>query len=545
MKNELFDWYENECIGALSVYELKPGAYIKIALNNIEYFYIKEKDEPNNLYDENGTLVKNEIVDWFKERDFYSNYLNSNKAVADKKMHNANFLTLFFKIDNYDKTAIFESYDNFRDFTKFNKSIEKQLLQNDMEYINSQDRQNQFNLIKKLFDTKFDEIIAYANKVTKKYVKIYFDDSIEAYKNEFNIYLRLKIFNNNDYTYINENSIIGLSDFNMGMNSKKPYLEHKTRNRNINIKSGIPFLTEQSICIEKELPLFTWMKFQKKSKIDLNKNIYLRKINENDKAVIVDFDYLPMDLDDRREELNIYNYFLKNESDTCARNSEEYRAIINEYLYNYSLLKNIYADDIKAENKYLENLLYSTRNLMIEFLDKGNINALNYAIKKYKNSFLIAMWSLDEYCLKRALNFIISIEQKNAKGDVMDLDTIAKNVKSKLRDDSINKLDGYEYYFLVGNVAYMLLLKSEAKEKKFDMAEPYFNAKSSEKLLHCLRLDFERYSHDIYLKDSKFIKAFRLCMNCTNKIITSDEQTALIAGMMYENIIYDKGEKNE
>jgi len=39
--------------------------------------------------------------EWFKQRDYYSSYLNSNKSFYDKKIHNINYLTLFIKIESF------------------------------------------------------------------------------------------------------------------------------------------------------------------------------------------------------------------------------------------------------------------------------------------------------------------------------------------------------------------------------------------------------------------------------------------------------------
>ena len=62
------------------------------------------------------------------------------------------------------------------------------------------------------------------------------DHSLVRYKNESEIYLSLKIFNDIKYNKNLDDNIFGLSNGNMGLNSKKPFLENKSR------KLSIPFL---------------------------------------------------------------------------------------------------------------------------------------------------------------------------------------------------------------------------------------------------------------------------------------------------------------
>jgi len=66
-----------------------------------------------------------------------------------------------------------------------------------------------------------------------RYIKVFCEADIEDYMRASNLYLIPKIFNKNDYSIRIGEKIYGLSNFNMGTNSKKPFLEHKTTAYNV------------------------------------------------------------------------------------------------------------------------------------------------------------------------------------------------------------------------------------------------------------------------------------------------------------------------
>lgn len=63
----------------------------------------------------------------------------------------------------------------------------------------------------------------------KDYLKIFFEEDRDLYINEEKRYVMTKIFNKNDYNIDIDEQTYGLSNDNLALNSKKPYMEHKTR----------------------------------------------------------------------------------------------------------------------------------------------------------------------------------------------------------------------------------------------------------------------------------------------------------------------------
>lgn len=101
MKKDLIERFNETPNLVLDSYTLKSGIYIKLGEKYVQKFIVKQEKSKNDLYKENGDKVVEEDKKWFKKNDYLSVYLDSNKSVFDKKFHNANFLTLFFKIENF------------------------------------------------------------------------------------------------------------------------------------------------------------------------------------------------------------------------------------------------------------------------------------------------------------------------------------------------------------------------------------------------------------------------------------------------------------
>jgi len=185
-------------------YQLKDGLYVRIK-DKPEYFIYKKPkknfDKEIVLKDIEGNIKANEYK-WFAIRDYLSNYLNSNKSIdpSKKKIHNNNYLTLFVKakefIDKNRDYFVQKLYENLKIFKNFNKKKEKEVLKTFKDYIFDENRQRDIEEKKQNFLEYFDEIES-KKKLIKdnEYLRIFFDEDIEKYEKEANIYYALKIFN--------------------------------------------------------------------------------------------------------------------------------------------------------------------------------------------------------------------------------------------------------------------------------------------------------------------------------------------------------------
>lgn len=555
MKKDLIERFNETPNLVLDSYTLKSGIYIKLGEKYVQKFIVKQEKSKNDLYKENGDKVVEEDKKWFKKNDYLSVYLDSNKSVFDKKFHNANFLTLFFKIENFGYIVenLNKNFDVFKTFGKFNNKEDKAILKKYQTYINSEERQKKIDKAKKLISTNLSEIKNFVEKnKTKEYVKIFIDEADEIYEKESQIYTELKIFNANSYNKLINGKIYGLSNSNMGMNSKKPFLEHKSR------KSILPSMISQKEALD-EKSFFDWLSYQKREFIDNFNNAFLLKNNHNGRAVIIDFESIPFIPSEVKSHHKIEKEkssfkieivdFIDAGLDLYEINNKNAKAKINEVLYQKSLSdNNLFDNKININDKMLKELIYQTRNSVIELLYKNNEADFYQMVNKYSSDFIkVALRSSKEYGelnAKKAINFILSL--KDYKGETVDLDTIKENLENALKSD-ITKLDSNEYFFLAGQIAKYLMSKSKAANKTYALAEPYLKAKTTNKLKSVLKNEFERYKYEISIYDKRFNKAYLLIQNSDDIQINNDFESLMLAGMMSQNLIYDnkKGESDE
>lgn len=559
MKKELIEIFKKKLSETsnlvLDSYTLKSGIYIKLGEKYVQKFIVKQEKSKNDLYKENGDKVVEEDKKWFKKNDYLSVYLDSNKSVFDKKFHNANFLTLFFKIENFGYIVenLNKNFDVFKTFGKFNNKEDKAILKKYQTYINSEERQKKIDKAKKLISTNLSEIKNFVEKnKTKEYVKIFIDEADEIYEKESQIYTELKIFNANSYNKLINGKIYGLSNSNMGMNSKKPFLEHKSR------KSILPSMISQKEALD-EKSFFDWLSYQKREFIDNFNNVFLLKKNLKGRAVIIDFESIPFIPSEVKSHHKIEKEkssfkieivdFIDAGLDLYEINNKNAKAKINEVLYQKSLSdNNLFDNKININDKMLKELIYQTRNSVIELLYKNNEADFYQMVNKYSSDFIkVALRSSKEYGelnAKKAINFILSL--KDYKGETVDLDTIKENLENALKSD-ITKLDSNEYFFLAGQIAKYLMSKSKAANKTYALAEPYLKAKTTNKLKSVLKNEFERYKYEISIYTKRFNKAYLLIQNSDDIQINNDFESLMLAGMMSQNLIYDnkKGESDE
>jgi len=525
-------------------YILKDGLYIKIG-EKIEYFIFKnsQKEEKKQLLftDLDGN-IKADKYEWFVKRDYLSNYLNSNKAIdpPKKRIHNNNYLTLFVKekefIQENQEYFLSKLYDTFKDFSSFTKKQEKEILKSFNDYFFDENRLNDIELKKSKLKNIYEEILS-KKEYTTNYIKIFFDDDIEKYKKESEIYYALKIYNKIETTKIIDNKIYGLSDFNMGLNAKKPYLEHKTRG------FTYPFMVEKDKIFEIK-KLFDYLKSQKELYYSPKKDkigLYLHKHNENDQAVIDDFDIVVY-TDEMLPKTFIYkNYLLLKQNKQIIQSNEikdfnNLFALINEVLFNNALNNNLYGDVYSKLPNHFQNLIYLTRDIAKNLL-KRDIDSL-FRFLKFSESFIVYYVRQNNlFQAGKVINLVLSI--KEYKGENVDILNKLNEIEEKVL--KLENLDDNEWYILAGQVIKYLLDKSKKSDKKADMIEPFLRAGKTKKLKQEIEMLYFKYKHDIPLNFIKLNNAISLIMaNEENKKVDKEK---LLIGLLSENIFYKKEEK--
>ena len=543
----------------LGNYTLKEGLYIKINQDKkVEYFLVKKENRELNFTDINDNL-NNKAYEWFKERDYYSNYLNSNKSFYDKKIHNINYLSFFVKIDSFissdskkllSKDAIRGQYLSLLNYKKFTKPKEKEVLKLYKNKLNKCTRKKDVVKKYKFIEKNIQNIVEVAkqNGVTN-YIKIFFDETIEKYKQESEFYYSIKIFNDIAYSKEVENKIYGLSDFNMGLNSKKPYLEHKTR------KLPPPFmlLKDDALLIKK---FSDWLKFQDlKNKFPLSSDFFLNR-NFKEKDIVIDFDFIPVKINNINEHFKtiyVNNYLKVKVNDKFIEDIQlnklwELEDIIDKIFYNKQLKFNYFRDnkDIKVSgflSKELQKLLFITKNAMVNYFIKNDVRAFYQVVKKYGTAFVLDnLRNGRGIKAKEALNLKFAILEHQGE-KIMDIEKMLITIKNRLEEKgNYKELERNEFLFLAGQWAYYLLSQSKSRDKTFSLAEHYFRAKNMNRLKSALRNDLKKYRHAIHREYAKTRKIIALVKNYTDdtKKFTDEEQDIFLIGFTVDNILYEE-----
>lgn len=402
-----------------------------------------------------------------------------------------------------------------------------------------------------ILKNSFDEINKIAKeKEIKNYIKVFFEEDLETYKKESEIYLSLKIFNDSSFNQKIENKIYGLSNSNMGLNSKKPFLENKTR------KYTAPFMikNEDALMLKK---FFDWLKVQPYNQDrTLDEHFFIQKQSNNDEAEIIDFDYIPTKKDDvNKYFLSIYvknHLFLEDREKKLLLDYEikelwQLEDNVDELFYNKQLKFNYYKDskDVKVSDylsKELHSILLITKFSMINYFKKYDDREFLNIVKKYGTEFIINHLKHErDFKAKEAMNLKLSLE-----GEKMDIKQELENLKNMLEIEEYKPLSKDEYLFLSGQWASYLLSLSKAdnKNKTLALAEQYFKAKYVSKIQNILNNDLEKFKHEIRLSNSWALKAVALLKAYEDDSkLTNKDKDRFLVGFMAKNTFYEKRNK--
>ncbi len=543
----------------LDNYQLKEGLYVEISSDNDLQYFIAKKQKQDLIFTDLNNNIRKDDENRFKERDYYSVYLNSNKSFYDKKIHSINYLTFFVKLESFvgedekkilKRKIIEEHFNAFKDYKKFDKKQEKDTLKAYEQLLSDKNRQKDIEEKYRILTEKLPEIIEKAKELQiKNYIKIFFDEETEKYKKESEVYYAIKIFNDIKYNIVLNHLTYGLSNSNMGLNSKKPYLETKTR------KNPIPFYVkkEDAFLLKK---FFDWLKYQKYS--DLYLKFFMRKQSKNDEAEIVDFDCLPFKESSENKSIKLIKPFIlknhlliKKEQNLIEDEKIEYLNLledkIDDIFYNKQLKNNYYDEVYKKLDKSFANLIYLTRDAMVSYFRKYNNKDFYPIVKKYASRFVIEHIRKNSfYKAGQSLNLKFSILEHIGES-VMNIKQMQNEMLQKLENNNYEKLTKDEFFYLCGQVARYLIGQSKAGDKKGDMLEPYLRANNSQKLKKVIEFEYFKYKHSINLHFTKFNNAISLIMafDEIEKLSDNNNTDNFLVGALSDNIFYIKKENKE
>ena len=393
----------------------------------------------------------------------------------------------------------------------------------------------------------------------KNYLKIFFEGDEELYIKEEQRYVMTKIFNKNDYNLELEEKILGLPNDNLGLNSKKPYMENKTRRVPVSYlitpeeavlqRKFFDYLMNKANAGETDLYFDTTKKritAQKKGEmfssdftgyfLQVQKG---KEVEIHHQDTIVDYKYHlikpfryqnVLGLEDKEERYKEY------------RNKTELQSVINEVLFSSWLVGNYFTEEEKlsVDGELKRNLVWS-REAIFAWLYKGlDVNmdrvlhkvCMNMIKNSVRNGFTMKMG--------QQFNLMCSLEEyfKGGCGMAEKYADIQSKLRNKINQSGDCEIEtDEEYFYAVGQLVFYFISLSKAKEKMHSLANPFLIATDNTVIRKKLKQYFMKYNYQLKFNGYKFNRMYRMvdAYVLKNKV----QQEYLFGGYIGNNLIYE------
>lgn len=528
-----------------------------------------------------------------QELDYYSKLVEMNKPIDPKKViHSNNYLSLAVKKDSITSgkltNDIIKGYYNIlrNPMTKYEKkpkakklyeSVEESLGQPDIELLNKIEEYVITNNIWEGIDLE-----------KKDYVKVFFvlpdlEETRNYYKTEGERYLIPNIYNNNDFNTIDEGEIVGLPNNNMGMNSKKPYLENKSR------KVKVPYLLNQKEVLlqakffdylmgevsqrriniyidndyeEPDIRSYTDME----EPDDLESGYYLRCRKEKNEVEILQADVITHYSSDLEPYCRLQNYIeipeeivakSKIKYDKPIEKLWEVKNLIDAIFFEGKLNRNFStaAGDLNIYDGVLKRCLLESRDALALWFWRGESSRMEAVFNKF--SFELIKNSIQRgntFAAQRQFNLRWSLlEYLNSDWRIgSKMNEIRQTLREHInreKDQEWNFSSDQEFSYGVGQAVAYLLSLSKANDKNHAFINPFLDAKNVEVIRRKLLQLYKKYNYRISYVDGS--RGAQLLGHVMEYEPEKMNQEYIMAGFVASSLIYEKkiveegGEENE
>lgn len=511
---------------------------------------------------------EDEIYDRLCFYDYQSQLVSMNKPQdPGKTIHSNNYLSLFVKKESFSNGKLndeaieryFKALENPQD--KY-KGKDLQMYNFVSENISEIDQERLLHNKQWLKEHIYNlEGVDYNEK---DYLKIFFEVEDQLYIDEGNRYLLTKIFNCNDYNVYSDGTVYGLPNYNLQLNAKKPFLENKTR------MHKIPYMVSlEDALLQKQFFDYLLNRVSAgKSNVYINeddddKKIYCLDNTENidkgfngfylktKKGKELEIHYIDV-ITDYKQYLNPLFDF-KNVvgalDDECYqeykyRNKVE--KLISDILFSKYLINNYFTapDDIKsmkADSVYKKNLL-TCRPAIFAWTRTGRVDNIGYVLPKAALEVVINSIRKEYNKLaQKQLNLYFALNKYFNKQE-NDMDNIRESLRTKINSEHQKVIENdLEYSFAVGQIIYFLQTKSKAKKKTQDFVNQFIIIRNDMVLKNKLRQFYRRYNYEVTIEAMRFKNLYGMVE--IYRDVKKIDQGMLLAGYLGENLIYEKGEK--
>lgn len=546
----------------------KDGTYILV---NIKSGKIMEK--LNIFYDKKSKKVDgefNQYYDYIRAFDYYSNLVEMNKSMDQKKtIHSNQIYSFFIKKDSIRENkltkSIIEGYKKnlLNPEEKYNSKEGKELYRNIAEKLPKIEK----DVVEDIFlwiEDNVNEGLLEDNK--KDYLKIFFveDDlhrSLEFFKNEHKRYLIPNIFNSNDYNKKVGKIIYGASNNNMGLNPKKVFLLNRTR------RVSTPYLVDtEEILLQyafynyllpevKQGNYFIYFSDDKiipktSKEPSPNEAKYLLNASYSKDIDIKNFNIITKD---NIKEINIKFKEILPEKNNNSKieygNFDKIKImeVINNIFYDNLLLDNIFnvIEDIKIRQAELKKLLINYRDGLYKWFYLKDETEIKKNIKKlYLDSIMVNVKTeYNKVSINNQFNLGFCLEiyfygKSELMEEIMNVKEVFLN--HTLSEDDWEFSNDDEYFWAVGQILSYINSKRNTKNKNLSFIIPILSIKNINILKERLFYIIKSYAHLINGK-----KVNRTISNINIYEPKEIKKFILLAGFTADIALYSSSKNKE
>lgn len=499
-----------------------------------------------------------------------------NKPIDGKKqIHSNNYLSFFVKnnVLSEKKKELEDSIEKYYEilknpFLKYDKEEKKRVytqLEEKLGKPSEEKIQKNYEWIKENLYKIKEEI-----KDGKEYIKIFFDEDIEEYKKENERYVIPNIYNSVDYNVIINDETYGLPNNNLNLNSKKPYLENKTRKE----KYTVPYLlNEEEVFKQKKFFDYIYnmansgkrniyISSDKKEITPLGNReslsddftgYYLRIRKDKSESAIERYDIIPNYKAEIYPEIKILDCLGNGENSkleygiSISKNFE-LAARLNSLLFDGKLYGMIFGE-LEVFDERIRNVANRYREIFFELIYKGDMKkfADNYKeifLELIKNSLCKKDYITEAYDM---FNLMTSIDDSIKKERGMTVNK-HQEIKEKFRnifETGVGEIENdEEYFFALGQLAKFLISRNKITVKTHELAVRIIENRDIEGLKREIYKLFRKYAYDIGFYSIKFNTLYErvLGYETESEKINMDR---LLGGYLADSLIYEKSAKEE
>lgn len=557
----------------LDDYELSEGIYILYNFNvptkPLTIFEVDKKKDKEKSW-KNDEFYKHITI-----FDYYSPILESNKAIADKKLHSNQTYAFRAKTQNLKPEILKDKIDKFYDILEnYEDSLKKdkiklQLYQNlkaDEKFLDNDDIIKIKNILDKEIYKYYDE--------KEKTIKIFFvpnnlkteDEILESYtnfKNGAKRYLVPNIFVKTDCCIIEKGEVLGVPNSWYTANDSKPSLMNNGKVNKLPI-----LLTVDEVIIRDKLRnyLLKELKVGKKyiyfSQVDIfpskellidtkNYNYLIQLGMVNGSPVFEKINFLrKKEMKFNLDEIVDFTDFEK-KYDSFKIGEVDLKFLKDELNFHFfgNRLDTYFANaDVKNDN--LKNFTIKYKNHLYNWFFLGGLEIASVVKRMYMDRFKIALINKEKkYRIKQILNIGLNLENYfnkiNYKEKKMELkqkliDNLAQKKEWEIQSDE-------EFSFNLGQLLYYLNTKTRGKDRlNFEFLRAFDNIEITDKELIARKINkrFVSRSFDFLTNKARYVVASLMAYMEDNKF-SELKQNILLLGSTSENLLFSDTEKEE